>query len=96
MILNCSVLINVRNSPDRSLHRQLTQKVTWYLSCSVLSLKKIPAASSGEVSLLPYGQSNPLAVWRRGLTCFWQNICAKKKASSLIITLRYLQGCLYK
>lgn len=55
MILNCAVCINVRTSPDRSLHRQLTWKVTWYLSCFVLSTKKIPAAFSGEVSLLPYG-----------------------------------------
>lgn len=35
------------SSPDRELHRQLTQKATWYLSCFVLSTKTIPAASRG-------------------------------------------------
>lgn len=70
----------------QGLHRQLTQKVTWYLSCFVLSTKTIHAASTG-VPLLPYGL-NPLSIWYWGLTCFPQNIC--KTSSILNLTLRCL------
>lgn len=69
-ILNCAVHINVRKSLDRSLYWQFILKVTWYLSCFILSTEKIPVASSLEGSLLSDGLlplNSPLPHWYCGL-----------------------------
>lgn len=92
MILKCAVYISIRKSPDRSVHRLFTQKATWFLSCFVLSTKKIPAAS-------PWGVTPIVIAWSQISIVEWHVShkipMPQKSTSSLIITLGPLQKCLH-